>query len=60
MLKEEILKSIKIVDDQLTFDNKIIQNYGTTQQVETVLPELIKEIYNDGNLDYGTSTALIR
>ena len=42
MLKDEILASVKIDEDKLSFDSKLIQQFGTTQQIESALPELVR------------------
>jgi hypothetical protein len=50
MLKDDILRSVRTEDDRLCFDSKLIQQFGTTQQIEAVLPDLLREIYHDPSL----------
>ena len=60
MLKNEILASVKMDEDKLSFDSKLIQQFGTAQELESALPELVRYIYNDRAVEYGTATSLIR
>jgi hypothetical protein len=60
ILKEEILASMQVEEERVTFDCRLIHQFGTTQQIESALPELVREVYNDRAIDYGTATALLR
>ncbi len=60
MLKDDILSSVRIEEDGLSFDSKLIQKYGTHQQIESVLPDLLRDIYHDQSIDYTTAISLLR
>lgn len=60
MLKDDILRTVRTVDDRICFDSKLIHQFGTSQQIEAVLPDLLREIYHEPSLNYATAIALLR
>jgi hypothetical protein len=60
MLKDDILRSMRVEEEGLWFDNKLIHQFGTPQQIEAVLPDLLRDIYHDSSLDYATAISLLR
>jgi len=60
LLKDEILASVEMnAEGKLNFKADLIRNYGTSCQLEEVVPELLKDIYLDVNIDFGLILDLI-
>ncbi len=60
MLKDQIMKTMRVEEDRVSIDGQVFKRYGSTQQLESSLPELIKEIYIDSKIQYSVSMLLIR
>lgn len=60
VLKDEILASVEInAEGKLNFKADLIRNHVSSFQLEEVVPELLKEIYNDENIEFGMILDLI-
>lgn len=60
MLKDEIMSTMRVEEDKVNIDVQVFKRYGSTQQLECTLPELIREIYADSNIEFSVSMLLIR
>jgi hypothetical protein len=61
ILKDSILATLEIPEDgKVTFKIDLLRNYGVGHELDRVLPETIREIYNDEKIDYPTAILLIR
>ena len=61
LLKDDILASVEInAEGKLNFKADLIRNHVSSSfQLEDVVAELLRDIYNDGNVEFGMILDLI-
>ena len=61
LLKEQIIESMDQSEEgKVTFKVDLLRNYGKGHELDTVLPDTLKEIYQDERLEYHIVLLLIR
>ena len=61
LLKDQIVESMqKDEEGKIIFKVDLLRNYGKGHELDAVLPDTLKELYRDENIEYHTTLQLMK